>query len=389
LPGRPVLAAPALDVPARFMCRPLRSLPMIELSLANLKKSFGSTEIIKGVNLEVEEGEFVVFVGPSGCGKSTLLRMIAGLESVTAGDIVISGQRVNELPPVKRGIAMVFQSYALYPHMSVFENIAFPLRVEKLSNAEIQRRVGEAARVLQLDTRLQQRPGTLSGGQRQRVAIGRAIVRQPRIFLFDEPLSNLDAALRSEMRVELMRLHQGLGTTMIYVTHDQVEAMTMADKIVVLSAGEIEQIGTPLELYHHPDNLFVAGFIGSPRMNFLTGTVGHADAATVSVDLGVLGTLVLSRADRQDLVGQAVTVGMRPEHFSLQGSGFSVRIAPTIVERLGIHTVAYASLPNADNFIALFEGNPDIATGRELIASIDPAECHLFDAAGDAVHRGH
>ena len=238
---------------------------MSELTLSRLKKSFSGTDVIKGVDLEVSAGEFVVFVGPSGCGKSTLLRMIAGLEEVTSGEIVIAGKTVNDLPPVQRGIAMVFQSYALYPHMSVFENIAFPLRVEKLPEAEVKRRVGEAARVLQLESRLQQKPGTLSGGQRQRVAIGRAIVREPKIFLFDEPLSNLDAALRSDMRIELTRLHKKLGATMIYVTHDQVEALTMADKIVVLNAGRIEQVGSPLDLYHRPQNRFVAGFIGNPR----------------------------------------------------------------------------------------------------------------------------
>ena len=232
---------------------------MSQLSLKNLEKSFGEAHIIKGIDLEVSEGEFVVFVGPSGCGKSTLLRMIAGLEEVSEGEITISDRVVNDLPPVQRGIAMVFQSYALYPHMTVYENIAFPLRVEKLPQPEVDQRVSAAARVLQLESRLQQRPGTLSGGQRQRVAIGRAIVRQPKIFLFDEPLSNLDAALRSEMRIELMELHKRLGSTMIYVTHDQVEAMTMADKIVVLDAGTISQVGSPLELYHRPDNLFVAG----------------------------------------------------------------------------------------------------------------------------------
>ncbi|HEY0123250.1 MAG TPA: ATP-binding cassette domain-containing protein, partial [Rhizobium sp.] len=245
---------------------------MGQLHLNQVKKFYGHFEVIKGVELDVTDGEFIVFVGPSGCGKPTLLRMIAGLDDVTSGDIVIDGARVNDLPPVKRGIAMVFQSYALYPHMTVFENIAFPLRVEKRLENDIRTRVDAAARVLQLDTRLQQKPGTLSGGQRQRVAIGRAIVREPKIFLFDEPLSNLDAALRSDMRIELTRLHKKLGATMIYVTHDQVEAMTMADKIVVLNAGRIEQVGSPLQLYHHPANRFVAGFIGNPKMNFIDGT---------------------------------------------------------------------------------------------------------------------
>ncbi|HEY4203219.1 MAG TPA: sn-glycerol-3-phosphate ABC transporter ATP-binding protein UgpC [Devosiaceae bacterium] len=358
---------------------------MSQLSLSHLKKSFGGIEIIKGIDLDVTEGEFVVFVGPSGCGKSTLLRMIAGLENVSAGEIIIAGQPVKDLPPVKRGIAMVFQSYALYPHMSVFENIAFPLRVERLPNAEVTERVTRAAKVLQLESRLEQRPGTLSGGQRQRVAIGRAIVREPKIFLFDEPLSNLDAALRSEMRIELMELHKKLGTTMIYVTHDQVEAMTMANKIVVLNAGEIEQMGTPLELYHHPQNLFVAGFIGSPKMNFIRGTCRAADAQGITVDLEGLGTMTLPRGGAGSLAGQSLTVGMRPEHMTLGGGGFEMTITPNIVERLGIHTVVYSTQPSGAGFISLFEGDPDVAPGRPMRIGVEPAQCHLFDADGLAV----
>ncbi|KKB13215.1 ABC transporter ATP-binding protein [Devosia geojensis] len=354
------------------------------LTLANVSKSFVNTEVIKGVDLDIAQGEFVVFVGPSGCGKSTLLRMIAGLEDTTGGDIVIDGNRVNELPPVKRGIAMVFQSYALYPHMSVFENIAFPLRVEKLPQGEVDSRVNGAARVLQLESRLQQRPGTLSGGQRQRVAIGRAIVRQPKIFLFDEPLSNLDAALRSEMRVELMELHKRLGSTMIYVTHDQIEAMTMADRIVVLSAGEIEQVGSPLELYHRPDNLFVAGFIGSPKMNFIKGRCTAAANGRVTLDLGDLGPLELDRS-ADGLAGQEVTVGIRPEHLLIGGGDFSMTIAPHLIERLGIHTVLYAHVPGTHSFIALFEGDPDVAEGKPVEIGFKKADVHLFDAAGRAV----
>ena len=241
--------------------------------------------MVKSVSLDVREGEFVVFVGPSGCGKSTLLRMIAGLEHTTSGDIVIDGKRVNDLPPVKRGIAMVFQSYALYPHMTVFENIAFPLRVEKVGEEDVRRKVDKAARILHLDERLQQKPGMLSGGQRQRVAIGRAIVREPKIFLFDEPLSNLDAALRADMRIELTSLHKALGATMIYVTHDQIEAMTMADRIVVLNAGIIAQVGTPMQLYHEPENVFVAQFIGNPKMNLLPVTCVGAGPEGVTVEL--------------------------------------------------------------------------------------------------------
>ena len=359
---------------------------MSQLSLKRLEKSFAEARIIKGIDLEVSEGEFVVFVGPSGCGKSTLLRMIAGLEEVTAGEITISDRVVNDLPPVQRGIAMVFQSYALYPHMSVYENIAFPLRVEKLPQAEVDARVQAAAKVLQLESRLQHRPGQLSGGQRQRVAIGRAIVRQPKIFLFDEPLSNLDAALRSEMRIELMELHKRLGSTMIYVTHDQVEAMTMADKIVVLDAGTISQVGSPLELYHKPDNLFVAGFIGSPKMNFINGTVRSADGATAVVDLGELGTISLPRQSRS-VAGQSVTVGIRPEHLRVgAGAGFTLTVTPNIVEQLGIHTVIYSTLPGGENFIGLFEGDPSVPEGQALEVSFALDQVHLFDQAGLAVY---
>ncbi|WP_193337083.1 ABC transporter ATP-binding protein [Devosia beringensis] len=358
---------------------------MSQLSLKHLEKSFNEARIIKGIDLDVSEGEFVVFVGPSGCGKSTLLRMIAGLEDVTQGEIEISGKIVNDLPPVQRGIAMVFQSYALYPHMTVYENIAFPLRVERLPQAEVDARVGAAAKVLQLESRLQHRPGQLSGGQRQRVAIGRAIVRQPKIFLFDEPLSNLDAALRSEMRIELMELHKRLGSTMIYVTHDQVEAMTMADKIVVLDAGQISQVGSPLELYHKPDNLFVAGFIGSPRMNFINGTVTKADGTTITVDLGSLGSIALPRQSTS-VVGQDITLGVRPEHLQLGTGDFSLRITPNIVEHLGIHTVAYSTLPGGENFIALFEGAPPIAEGEVSEVGFTLDQVHLFDTAGLAVY---
>ncbi len=359
---------------------------MSQLTLSHLKKSFAETEVIKGVDLDVEDGEFVVFVGPSGCGKSTLLRMIAGLEDTSSGDIVISDKRVNDLPPVKRGIAMVFQSYALYPHMTVFENIAFPLRVEKLGNDVIRQQGRHAASVLKLEEHLQKRPGTLSGGQRQRVAIGRAIVREPRIFLFDEPLSNLDAALRTEMRIELMRLHKDLGATMIYVTHDQVEAMTMADKIVVLNAGRIEQVGTPLELYNQPRNRFVAGFIGNPKMNFLRGTVTQADGSGAAVDLGALGRVSVPRPSAVVPVGQEVVVGIRPEHVQLgQGRGFDMTLKPALLERLGIHTIVYSPLPGGETFTALFNGEPAIAEGADLMVTIDPHAMHLFDIEGQAI----
>src|ERR687894_471959 len=252
---------------------------MATVTLRDIRKNYGGFEAIKGIDLDVDDREFVVFVGPSGCGKSTLLRMIAGLEEITGGELTIDGKRVNEAGPADRGLAMVFQSYALYPHMTVRQNMGFALRMAGVPRAERDRKVAEAARILQLETYLDRRPKQLSGGQRQRVAIGRAIVRNPKVFLFDEPLSNLDAELRVHMRIELARLHKRLGSTMIYVTHDQVEAMTLADRIVVLQGGIVEQAGTPLELYHHPRNLFVAGFIGSPKMNFLPVTVAAGDGA--------------------------------------------------------------------------------------------------------------
>ncbi len=360
---------------------------MSQLTLSRLTKSFGNIQIIKGVDLEVVDGEFVVFVGPSGCGKSTLLRMIAGLEDVTSGEIVIGGKPVKDLPPVKRGIAMVFQSYALYPHMSVFENIAFPLRVERMPEDELKKRVGAAAKVLQLEQRLEQRPGQLSGGQRQRVAIGRAIVRQPKIFLFDEPLSNLDAALRSEMRIELMRLHKSLGSTMIYVTHDQVEAMTMADKIVVLDAGNVSQVGSPMELYDHPDNKFVAGFIGSPRMNFLEGTCTAASASGVTVDLQEFGTVTTPHKGNSDLIGSPLTLGIRPEHQTLSKAALVLNLTPVLVERLGLHTIVYSSLAGGRNFVSLFEGSPDVEPDRPIAIGVDPANCHLFMADGNSLSR--
>ena len=258
---------------------------MAAITLTRLRKSFEAVPVLRGIDLSIEDGAFVVLVGPSGCGKSTLLRLIAGLEEPTSGEIHIDGRRVDGLAPKDRDLAMVFQSYALYPHMTVRQNMGFALRLARVAKSERDRKVGEAARILQLEPYLDRRPKDLSGGQRQRVAIGRAIVRQPKVFLFDEPLSNLDAALRGQMRIELSRLHEDLKATMIYVTHEQIEAMTMADKIVVLQAGKVEQVGSPLELYHHPANLFVAGFIGSPRMNFLPATVAESGGGGTTVIL--------------------------------------------------------------------------------------------------------
>ncbi|MBY2905510.1 ABC transporter ATP-binding protein [Rhizobium leguminosarum] len=360
---------------------------MGQLLLNKVQKFYGDYEVLKGVQLDVKNGEFVVFVGPSGCGKSTLLRMIAGLDATTAGDIVIDGIRVNDLPPVKRGIAMVFQSYALYPHMTVFENIAFPLRVERMEEEKLKAKVENAARILHLEQRLQQKPGMLSGGQRQRVAIGRAIVREPKIFLFDEPLSNLDAALRADMRIELAKLHRQLKATMIYVTHDQVEAMTMADRIVVLDSGDISQTGAPLELYHKPANQFVAGFIGNPKMNFLPVTCMGVSANGVEVDYQGQ-TAVLPVTPRDGMVGKALTLGIRPEHIQLGGGDIVFTVTPTVIERLGANTVAYASLNGeSENFCAMLPGSVGIRADAPVATGINAADCHLFDEAGIAFER--
>ena len=358
---------------------------MGNIVLKKVNKSFGATQVIPGIDLTITDGEFVVFVGPSGCGKSTLLRLIAGLEDTSSGNIEIDGKDVTGAAPAKRGLAMVFQSYALYPHMTVRNNIAFPLKMAKMDKDQIDKKVTEAARVLNLTNYLERRPGQLSGGQRQRVAIGRAIVREPSAFLFDEPLSNLDAALRGTMRLEISELHQQLKTTMIYVTHDQVEAMTMADKIVVLDAGVISQVGSPLQLYHRPDNLFVAGFIGSPKMNFINGTVSAADGTTATIDLGALGKINLPRQSRA-IAGQTVTVGIRPEHLRLGKGDFTLTVTPNIVEQLGIHTVIYSTLPAGENFIGLFEGDPSVPEGQPLEVGFALDQVHLFDQAGLAVY---
>src|SRR5690554_2699083 len=286
------------------------------IELSRIVKAYGETQVIHGVDLEIDPGEFTVFVGPSGCGKSTLLRMIAGLEPITGGDLLIDGQRMNDVPAARRGIAMVFQSYALYPHMSVYQNLAFGLETAKMPKPEIAERVQRAAEILKIEPLLQRKPKQLSGGQRQRVAIGRAIVREPKIFLFDEPLSNLDAELRVQMRVEIAKLHNDLGNTMIYVTHDQVEAMTMADKIVVLNSGVIEQVGAPLELYNTPANRFVAGFIGSPKMNFLDGRIEAIDDSGARVQAGG-SAIELKRPLQGAAAGDSVTFGVRPEHITL------------------------------------------------------------------------
>ena len=351
---------------------------MSEVKIEKLRKSYGPVEVLTDIDLTVENGSFVVLVGPSGCGKSTLLRSIAGLEPVTSGSMTIGGKKVNDLPPAQREIAMVFQSYALYPHMDVYNNMAFGLKFAKTPKADIDARVNEAARILQLEPLLKRRPRELSGGQRQRVAIGRAIVRKPQVFLFDEPLSNLDAALRINTRVEIAKLHKMLKATIVYVTHDQVEAMTLADKIVVMNKGRIEQTGKPLDLYYKPANLFVAGFIGSPAMNFLTATVKQG------------GVLVLS--DGQELKvklpnscgpGDAVTLGCRPEHMTLGGSGtFKLNGMTDLIERLGESGFAHVRLPSGQTVIAEVRGDPGTSSGQTATLTFDADHLHLFNAEG-------
>ena len=357
---------------------------MATLDLEKISKSFGEAKVLYDIDLAIKDKEFVVFVGPSGCGKSTLLRIIAGLEETTEGKIVIGGEDVSTAAPVDRGISMVFQSYALYPHLSVYENIAFPLRVQKMPADELESRVNKAAEILQLTDKLSLKPGQLSGGQRQRVAIGRSIVREPRVFLFDEPLSNLDAALRGDMRVELSQLHRDLDATMVYVTHDQVEAMTMADRIVVLNGGRVEQFGTPMELYHHPATKFVAGFIGQPNMNFVNATVTAVDAGGVSVDLASGGSLTLPVEPGTAKAGDKVEVGIRPEDVSV-GRGIDLNVR--VLERLGGVTIAYGSLSDDTAFCATLDGVTAANEGETLSLSVDPADCHLFDADGNVLRR--
>ncbi len=356
---------------------------MATLELQNITKSFGAAHVLHGINLAIQDKEFVVFVGPSGCGKSTLLRIVAGLEEATSGSIRIDGSDVSAAAPVDRGIAMVFQSYALYPHLSVFENLAFPLRVARLPEAQVKAKVDKAAEILQLTDKLTLKPGQLSGGQRQRVAIGRAIVRAPKVFLFDEPLSNLDAALRGDMRVELSQLHRDLAATMIYVTHDQIEAMTMADRIVVLNKGRIEQFGTPMELYHHPATKFVATFIGQPNMNLLAATViGTTGGLTVEFTTGHKMTLPVDPAGA--MTGDKVDVGIRPENATL-GAGLPVTVR--VLERLGGIAITYGNLPDGARFCASLPGDVQISEGQSISIAVNPADCHVFAADGRVMRR--
>ena len=359
---------------------------MTKLVLDKIVKRFEATDIIRGVSLEIDPGEFVVFVGPSGCGKSTLLRMIAGLEVVTEGRIIMDDQLVNHVPPANRKIAMVFQSYALYPHMTVYKNLAFGLQTMGAPRQEIESKVAKAAKILQIEPLLQRKPKQLSGGQRQRVAIGRAIVRDPKIFLFDEPLSNLDAELRVQMRVEIAALHKELGTTMIYVTHDQVEAMTLADKIVVLRSGVVEQVGSPLELYNHPANRFVAGFIGSPKMNLLKVELAnsHGGAATFTL-AGTQLSLPVPIAPG----ATGITVGVRPEHLVLgDARGLSLgNMQVTHVEQLGGSAFVYGSLSDGQLLTLSLAGQQAIHAGEHIPINIDAALCHVFNAEGLTVRR--
>jgi multiple sugar transport system ATP-binding protein len=362
---------------------------MSYVEIRSVFKSYGETEVIHGIDLDIEEQEFTVFVGPSGCGKTTLLRMIAGLEDLNAGAIHIGGERIDNLPPSKRGIAMVFQNYALYPHMSVYENMSFGLRLAKAKKAFIRERVEEAADILQISELLERKPKALSGGQRQRVAIGRAIVREPKVFLFDEPLSNLDAKLRVQMRVELTRLHQKLKATMIYVTHDQVEAMTMANKIVVLNNGYVEQVGRPLDLYHNPRNRFVAGFIGSPAMNFLEGRIAGLGDRMIEVELeGGHKATVRCTPGAEVREGEPVSLGVRPEALNPDGVGDATIPGKVYaVERLGGETYLYLQTPEGREMTVHAAGDKVVAPGDQVAIGFTADKCHLFHDNGDAFER--
>ncbi|PWC50037.1 sn-glycerol-3-phosphate import ATP-binding protein UgpC [Azospirillum melinis] len=351
---------------------------MATVEIRNVRKSYGPVEAIKGIDIAIQDGEFLVLLGPSGCGKSTLLRMVAGLEGITGGEIAIGGRVVNHLDPKDRDIAMVFQNYALYPHMTVFDNMAYGLKIRGIPKAEIRARVDKAANILELGRFLDRRPSQLSGGQRQRVAMGRAIVREPAAFLFDEPLSNLDAKLRTQMRVEIKRLQDRLGITSLYVTHDQVEAMTLADRILVMNHGVAEQIGTPLEVYQRPASLFVAGFIGSPPMNVLDGRIDDRGEAVL---LPGGQRLALPQARPTD-AGRPVKLGIRPEHMAVAAQGFSggFSIEVELVEALGADTVVYGRLPDGESLLVRMAGIPTVRERDRLTVAPQDGALHLFDA---------
>jgi len=359
---------------------------MASVQIQGVKKNFAGTQVIRGVDIDIEDGQFAVLVGPSGCGKSTLLRMLAGLEEITEGQIRIGGKVVNDVAPKERDIAMVFQNYALYPHMTVYDNMAFSLILAKKDQADIKQRVAKASAILGLDQLLQRYPRQLSGGQRQRVAMGRAIVRDPQVFLFDEPLSNLDAKLRVQMRAEIKALHQRLRTTSVYVTHDQIEAMTMADLIVVMNEGRVEQRGRPLDLYDRPDNLFVAGFIGSPAMNFIPGVLRHgADGGHVEFSGGA--RLPVPRtAGGAGGDGQRVIYGVRPEHLSIAAEGRGLKTQVVVVEPTGANTEVHTQFDNTE-VIAVFRERHELMPGDAVYLEPDIARAHLFDAESGKVLR--
>jgi alpha-glucoside transport system ATP-binding protein len=364
---------------------------MADLKLTDVRKAYGNLEILHGINLDIKSGEFIVFVGPSGCGKSTLLRTIAGLEEITGGTLAIDGEVMNDVPPSKRGIAMVFQSYALYPHMTVYDNMAFGMRIARESKQEIERRVKQAAEILQLTPYLDRLPKALSGGQRQRVAIGRAIVRNPKVFLFDEPLSNLDAALRVATRIEIAKLNESMpDTTMIYVTHDQVEAMTLADRIVVLKDGYIEQVGSPMELYNHPGNLFVAQFIGSPAMNILPAKV-VTTGSTTAVELAANNKVQVPVATPADAQGADISFGVRPEDLYVADGAqaiFEGRI--DYIEQLGEVQLLYVDIGRRDQpLVVKLPGNAEVQRGETVRLGADPGNLHIFDGDGHSFAREH
>jgi ABC-type sugar transport system ATPase subunit len=362
---------------------------MANVRLTQLRKSYdGVNDVLAGVDLDIRHGEFVVLVGPSGCGKSTLLRMLCGLEGITGGELMIGDRVVNDLPPALRGIAMVFQSYALYPHMTVYKNMAFGLKLAGEDKAAIDRRIRHAAGILKIDHLLDRLPRELSGGQRQRVAIGRAIVREPKLFLFDEPLSNLDAALRVQTRLEIARLHRQLNATIVYVTHDQVEAMTLGDKIVVMNEGHIQQAGSPLELYQQPSNLFVATFIGSPKMNLLKGFIAAVDANAAHIKLDT-GQVIRAEVDAASArPGDIVTVGLRPEHIWENGQGSEVFSGQVnIVEHLGEANFIYLTLSNGQELVVRGDGDRTVRIGDTLTVSTAGSAFHVFVKDGRAMRR--
>jgi len=355
-----------------------------DIKIDTVNKYYGDVHVIKDVSLDIKSQSFTVLVGPSGCGKSTMLRMIAGLEDIHSGTISIDGQVVNDLPPKQRNIAMVFQSYALYPHMTVFDNMAFGLKLEKRSKDEINERVQEAARILQIEDYLHRKPKQLSGGQRQRVAIGRAITRKPKVFLFDEPLSNLDAALRVQMRVELAKLHDQLNATMIYVTHDQTEAMTLANDIVVLDEGIVSQNGSPMDLYKNPNNLFVGGFIGSPKMNFISSKILSKSNESTEVDLMGGSKIIVPKTSASASEGDSVELGIRPEHLTVNADGDgSWESKVFVVEKLGSGTYLYLE-KEGEPLVVETEGDSNVKVGDTVKVGFDASRCHLFDSSKQA-----